>query len=213
MRAEFSPRSPLHVVLRADELVGNLRNENVYEAVRTATNVVARWASSVRLVHMSIQGSHLHLLVEATHRHALSAGMQAFQISAAKRINRAITASGHSRRKGRVFADRYHVEVLVTPTQVHHAINYILNNWRHHAEHTKLESNTWTLDRYSSAVLFRGWKEGSWSIPADYKPLAMQQPRTWLASTGWRRGGAPISCFAVPGDRRAGEFGIIEVDL
>jgi REP element-mobilizing transposase RayT len=212
MRANFSPRSPLHVVLRADHTLGNLRDDNVYEAVRCATSTVAKWAGNVRIVHMSIQSSHLHLLVEATHRFALSSGMQAFQISAAKRINRAVSI-GQPRRRGRVFTDRYHAEVLVTPTQVHHAINYILNNWRHHGEHTRLEASAWTLDRFSSAVLFRDWREGSWQIPVGYKPLVMQQPQTWLASVGYRRGGAPISCFAVPGNHRNGPPQIIEVDL
>ncbi len=36
-----------------------------------------------RLVQLSIQSTHVHLLVEAEHSWALSRGMQAFQISAA----------------------------------------------------------------------------------------------------------------------------------
>jgi REP element-mobilizing transposase RayT len=80
---------------------------------------------SCRIVHQSIQDSHLHLLVEADTRTALARGMQAFQISAAKRINAAVSNAGNwwerrrmrtkpERRKGAVFPDRYHEEIIRT---------------------------------------------------------------------------------------------------
>lgn len=33
---------------------------------------------------------------------------------------------------GRVFADRYHAEQLATPTQMQHAVRYVLTNAAHH---------------------------------------------------------------------------------
>lgn len=42
-----------------------------------------------RIVHISIQRNHLHLLVEAANRESLTAGMSSFTIRAAKAINRA----------------------------------------------------------------------------------------------------------------------------
>ena len=47
-----------------------------------------------RIVHLSIQGNHVHLLVEAENRMALARGMQAFEISAAKHINAAVSNAG-----------------------------------------------------------------------------------------------------------------------
>jgi hypothetical protein len=43
----------------------------------------------------------IHLVVEANDKLALARGMQGFQVSAARGINRA------AKRSGRVFADRY----------------------------------------------------------------------------------------------------------
>jgi len=37
-------------------------------------------SDSFRIVHISIQGNHIHLLTEATDEHALAAGMQRFEI-------------------------------------------------------------------------------------------------------------------------------------
>jgi len=40
--------------------------------------------SGPRILHVSTQRTHIHLLVEADHKDALASGMQGFQISAAK---------------------------------------------------------------------------------------------------------------------------------
>jgi hypothetical protein len=35
-------------------------------------------------------------------------------------------------RKGKVFADRYHMRILKTPTEVKNALRYVLDNrWKH----------------------------------------------------------------------------------
>ena len=86
---------------------------------------------------MSIEGTHIHLLVEADHREALSNGMRAFQGSAAKHLNAACSKAGSwwerkraarlghalpERRKGRVFSDRYHETAIASPKQARHAL-------------------------------------------------------------------------------------------
>ena len=83
-----------------------------------------------RIVHVSIQKTHLHLLVEADNKLALSRGMQSFLISAAKHINRefSVKMKLEQRRKGSVFTDRYHQEIIETPHQTHHTLTHILNN-------------------------------------------------------------------------------------
>jgi REP element-mobilizing transposase RayT len=74
----------------------------------------------VRVVEFSVQGNHVHLLVEAPDRHALARAIQGFSIRVAKGLNRMMG------RTGRVFDDRYHARVLRTPTEVRHAIRYVL---------------------------------------------------------------------------------------
>jgi len=131
-RPEFKPYHPLHVVMRVVPAVGSLRRRQLYKAIRHAT-ITAALRERIRIVHISLQRTHVHMLVEADSKHALARGMQGFQISAARHINTAL-GDGARRRRGKVFADRYHVQVITSPTQAHHAIRYILCNWRKHKE-------------------------------------------------------------------------------
>src|SRR5262249_58192322 len=82
-RPKLNARYPVHVVLRAIAAVGNLRRRVTYRAIREATLTTAR-REDFRIVHVSIQRTHIHLLVEANHKDALASGLQGFQISAAK---------------------------------------------------------------------------------------------------------------------------------
>ena len=43
--------------------------------------------AAFRVIHVSIQKNHLHLLVEAADRRALTAGMQSFAINAARALD------------------------------------------------------------------------------------------------------------------------------
>src|SRR5262249_37838089 len=97
-----------------------------------------------------------------------------------------------------VFSDRYHVRILRTPTEVKNALNYVLNNWRHHSEDRGMESMYWEVDYFSSAPTFTRWKEPSPALPTRYQPLPMQPPATWLLSIGGTKAGH-ISMDASPG--------------
>jgi hypothetical protein len=126
--------------------------------------------------------------------------MQAFQISAAQRLNRALEERAGVRRRGTVFPDRYHARVLTSPTTVRHALAYVLNNWRKHREDRA--HATRKLDPYSSAINFGGWAELAdspllYKAPDGYARLSTCLPQTWLLQRGWARAGA-ISAFAVP---------------
>ena len=203
MRPELRARHPVHIVLRAVRAVGNLRRRLTYKAVREATLTTAR-REDFRIVHLSIQRNHLHLLVEADHKGALASGMQGFQISAAKHLNAAISNTRPGpRRRGAVFPDRYHAEIVTTPTQARHALNYVLGNWRKHREDRAGVASTWKIDPFSTAVMFPGWVEYGdqpflWRGPPTYDPLVVYQPRTWLLREGYKRGGPPISVREVP---------------
>ena len=125
-----------------------------------------------------------------------------FQISAAKRINRARSRRSGERVRGQVFPDRYHVTILRSPRQVRHALAYVMNNWRRHGEDQHGIAQRWTMDPFSSAVLFDGWKEREDRpfvppLPAGYEPLLVWFAKSWLLTTGWRRHGL-ISVHEVP---------------
>ena len=169
---------PVHVVLRAREGVPRLRRRKVFEAVRRAFRVIAEKAW-FRIVHVSLQRNHLHLLVEADDRESLTRGMQSFEISLARRINRACGW------RGKLFAHRFHATAIRSPRQARNALAYVLNNWRHHGEDRATDA---ALDRFSSAVSFDGWVESTWfAIPIDYTPLPIAPAETWLLTKGWRR--------------------------
>ena len=157
----------------------------VFAAIRVATTTVGGH-DEFRIIHVSIQRTHLHLLVEANSGRALTTGMCSFLISAARQINRAIRGSG------RVF-DRYHARSLTTPREVRNCLAYVLNNWRHHGEHRHPDASRWTVDKYSTAIAFDGWKElgrgALFAVPVDYAPLVTGRPRAWLLTTGWLRHG------------------------
>jgi len=193
---------PVHVVLRAVHAVGNLRRRSVYHPIRKATRTTAR-RGDFRIVHLSIQHDHVHLLVEADDKAALASGMQGFQISAAKHLNAAISKERKGeRRRGPVFPDRYHPVVITSPTQARHALSYVINNWRKHREDRSATTRGWIIDWFSSAPLFGDWQEhGGKTVllphPPNYDPLVVHPPRTWMLSTGWKVVG-PISYSAVP---------------
>ncbi|HEX3758494.1 MAG TPA: transposase [Kofleriaceae bacterium] len=200
-RPAFKPYHPLHVVVRIAPAVGSLRRRKLYHAMRQATITVAlrEW---FRIVHISLQGTHVHLIVEAEHKAALSRGMQSFLISAARHINTAL-GDGVRRRRGKVFTDRYHVEVITTPTRARHAIFYVLSNWRKHGEDRTGLPSTWLVDPFSSAIAFPDWQElegqpWMWPIRDGYEPLVVRRPASWLLREGWKKAGDPISARAVP---------------
>jgi REP element-mobilizing transposase RayT len=193
VREVFRASEPVHVVSRILPRVGSLRRRDAYAAIREAT-ISASKRDDARIVHLSIQRTHVHLIIEAKNRTALAREMQGFLISAAKQLNRVLA------QRGTVFGDRYHATVLRTPRQVRNCVAYVLNNWRHHRED---RGRTWTLDPFSSAVCFGGWKEldGSpigFRPPPTYASLIVWFPKTWLLATGWRKHGR-IGALDVPG--------------
>ena len=204
-RPQHDPRHPVHVTTRVVGSVEGLRRRDIYFALREATIVTAK-REDFRIIHMSIQRDHLHLLVEAAGKVALSKGVRGvrgFSISAARQINKAITARGGDRRTGRVIGDRFHARVLTSPRAVRNTLSYILNNWRHHGEDLAHFTQSWKVDPFSSGAVFTGWKELEsspflWPLPPTYYPLLVFRPRTWLLCN-WDRFYPLISVRDVPG--------------
>ena len=117
----------------------------------------------MRVIAFSIQGNHLHFIVEANDTEALSRGMQGLCIRMAKALNAMM------RRSGRVFADHYHSRLLRSPSETVSAIAYVLDNHRHH-------HGEGGVDRYSSAALDDG-----------ERVKLLSRPVGWLLRVGWRR--------------------------
>jgi REP element-mobilizing transposase RayT len=205
-RPEHDPRHPVHVTMRVVGNVGGLRRRDLYLALREATIVAAK-REDFRIIHMSIQHDHIHLIVEADSKTALSKGVQGFSISAARQINKSITARGGDRRTGKVISDRFHARPLTCPRAVRNTITYVLNNWRHHGEDQSQLARSWRVDPFSSGPMFFGWKEleGSpvlWPLRSTYHPLLVWRPRTWLLQS-WGRFHPLISSREVPGTAKA----------
>jgi REP element-mobilizing transposase RayT len=193
-------RFPVHVVIRVADDVGELRTRDAYHAIRRALYASLE-RDNFRVVHLSIQRRHVHLVVEASDEKALANGMRALQISAARQLNQAVTIETGIERKGRVFVDRYHARILKTPHEVRNAIGYVLNNWRHHGEHRRAPARR--VDPYSSGVNFGGWKELDdspflYAVPDGFSRLSTSLPHTWLLRVGWMKT-PPVSVFDVPG--------------
>jgi REP element-mobilizing transposase RayT len=181
--------------MRVVKDVGRLRGHVGYRAVRRGiAAVIAR--DGFRIVHASLQSNHLHLIVEADGKRALSNGIRAFMISTARHLNVALG------RRGPVFATRYHATQLRTPRQVRHALAYVMNNWRHHGEDQRGAAQRRALvDPYSTGVLFDGWRDPPvrFDLPGGYEPLPVAGARAWLLTAGWRRHHPLIGLREVPG--------------
>ncbi len=204
-------RFPIHAVMRIEDDIRNLRKRHLYQALRWATIAVARRerhdakVGYFRIIHISIQRDHIHMIIEAGDKTALSRGMQSFQISAAKHLNAAITLKSATPRRGRVFTDRYHAELITTPRQARNTLAYVLNNWRKHREDDIGVTRSWNVDPFSTGILFEGWREREdqplfWRMRDTYEPLVVHLPKTWLLYEGWRKhGGGTIPFAFVPG--------------
>jgi REP element-mobilizing transposase RayT len=151
-RADFAARHPVHVTLRLQPGVGYLRTQSRARILLDAFEAAGK-SFGLRVVHYAILGNHLHLIVESDGKTALSRGMQALAIRAARRLN------ALQKRRGGVFADRYHAHVLGTRREVARAVRYLLGNYRRH-----------TLE----------YVEPRWDDPFAG---ALAAPRTWLLRT------------------------------
>jgi REP element-mobilizing transposase RayT len=158
--------------------VWNLRSRRSYAIIHAAVREL-RERRDLRVVDYSVQGNHLHLIVEAEGPPALASGMRALSIRLARRLNAMMG------RRGPVLEDRYHAHVLRTPAEVRNALRYVLGNFRSHAERRGEEVPAAWVDRYSSAVL----PEGLHAQGELWREPITRPARTWLLRTAARRAG------------------------
>jgi REP-associated tyrosine transposase len=154
----------LHVTTRVCGDVWNLRSQRCFRALRQALEKgCARFG--VRLVHFSIQGNHLHFIVEAPDQVALGRAIKGLLVRMARALNKVMD------RRGQVFADRYHAHLLRSPREAAQAVRYVLDNWRVHAlrDGRPLPSG---VDPYCS----RAW--------ARCSPPLVAEPQWWMLRFG-----------------------------
>jgi putative transposase len=170
--------------MRRARLLPSLRHQRIVAEMEKSLGKAS--GHRYRVVQYSVQAEHVHLLVEAADRDALSRGMQGLAVRLARAINRVV------RRRGTVWADRYHARELRSPREVRGGLVYVLMNHKKH--HVVLASRA-PLDPYSSAAWFDGFvaRAGPLAValrdtlPSDAIPVA--RPRTWLLRRGWRARG------------------------
>lgn len=185
----------------------SLRTQFVFPTIRWAIAAANRkWARGAgaagaffRICHFSIQGTHVHLIVEASSGVVLERAVRGFSIRLAKQLNRLIF------RKGPLLADRYHSLELKTARSVRNALVYVLANFRKHGHGRDGEA----VDPYSSAPYFLGFVESDELTllrtralhgpahriqtpnvsldPRSSSPVI--DPGSWLLSRGWLQHG------------------------
>jgi putative transposase len=184
-RPMLSRHHPVHVTWRMLPHVWNLRSRRSFRELSAAFAEACNRAG-FRLIHFSVQGNHLHLIVEASDEVRLSRGLQGLAVRIARRLNRLMG------RTGKVFADRFHQHVLRSPAEVAPAVAYVLGNFVVHALRRGEPVSATAPDEYSSA---RQRETG---------PPLVAPAQSWLLRGGWRRGAALETCntlFWVPTHR------------
>ena len=159
-RPPLAARFPVHVTVRMLPHVWNLRSRRSFSVIGQAIYKAAE-RFAMRLCEFSVQGNHIHLVVEAADRAALARGMKGLGVRLAKGLNRLM-----NKRSGQVLADRYHAHVLRTPSEVKRAVAYVLHNYRNPALGRGDALPPAFVDRYSSVSGEHG--------------INLPPPQTWL---------------------------------
>jgi len=177
-RARHDRHHPLHVTLRLRRGLPSLRNTATHDAILRAL-VAGSAAFGLQVVHYCVLSNHIHLICEAETARSITTGLSALVVRLARALNRIW------RRRGGVFADRFHVRPLRSPRDVRNTLAYVLQNALHHGIR-----HPGGIDPFSSARWFDGWSR---AVPAALLKAGgcpLPRPRTWLLSEGWRRHGA-----------------------
>jgi len=159
--------------------VWNLRAQRCLRPIDEALRALLD-RESARVTHFSIQGNHVHMVVEAHDRRALSSAMRSLTIRVARGLNRVMG------RRGRVLAQRYHARTLRSPTEVRNVVRYVLAN---HAKHVR---GAPLGDPWSSAPAFAEWEvlglpalAVRYALPDRGPPVSVAQ--SWLLRAGYHQ--------------------------
>ncbi len=171
-RTDVRPSQPVHVTLRMADHGWNLRSQRSFAVIHRALAALRR-RSDVRVAHFSIQGNHMHLIVETRGERALANGVRALSIRIARGLNAMMD------RRGPVFEDRYHAHVLRTPAEVQNAIRYVLGNFASHAARRGERVGAAWVDPFSSEA----GSEPRSAQPSLWPEKVTAAAGTWLLRT------------------------------
>lgn len=162
---------PMHVTMKLSAGQPSLRTKKSFNEFKKA--VIAAKDFGLRVLEFAVLGNHIHLLVEADGNAQLTSGMRSLTIRLVKNLKVK-------------FCERYHLEVLKSPTRVQHTIGYILTNAAKHMRRNQV----W--DWYSSIVVcktLRAWAqlkpELNWdrpkTVPSEFYEPMISEAQSWFA--------------------------------
>lgn len=135
-RERFERLTPLHVTMRMAKHVWNLRSWRSFRKIELALKR-AKERFETRIIHFSIQGNHVHFIIECADTTSLHRAMKGLAVRIARKMNDLMG------RKGRVIGDRYHSRVLQSERAAKIAIRYVRDN---HVKHKTTIPGSWKLD-------------------------------------------------------------------
>ena len=165
----------MHVTLRMARGVWNLRSQRGFSQVAEALRQERRVAL-LRVVAFSVQGNHVHMIVEADSTSELARRMKGFGARFAKAMNRMM-----GRPRGKVLAERYHAVPLRSPTQARNALLYVLENHARHGARSGFNALAGPDPFAGTSVI--AVARGS---PVASTPL-LSAPRSWVLRVGVAR--------------------------
>lgn len=198
-RERVGRHTPVHITIKVLPRSARLRSTRRFRAIRQAL-IKGGLRFGFRLVHYSVQSTHLHLIGEAEDTLAVSRAIKGISVRIARRLN---ALSG---RRGTVIRERYHMRLIRDRMQARRCVVYVLNNARRHAAQRGKRLSADYLDECSSARAFDGWSRrpdrrsapGCPRDPCPDLPLGVHPAKSRLLVDGWRIGGA-IDPALVPG--------------
>lgn len=171
---------PLHITIRLKQGVASLRRRSMLKQFKLASSHAKIFG--LHVIHFSLLNNHIHMIVEAKNNLGLSRGMKSLNCRLGKAIRR------DSGGQGATLAGRFHLHVLKTPTEMKHALEYVLLN---KAKHQKFIEH---IDDFSSGYSFQDWKrligtrfQGLIASQIDFRDEGLSPPRSWLCRVGWTR--------------------------
>jgi REP element-mobilizing transposase RayT len=167
-REIFERLTPALITIRSEKHVWNLRSQRSFNRLKRALSA-GRDRFGTRIIHFSVQGNHLHLIVESPNEDSLYRSMTGLNVRIARRMNSMMG------RTGRVIGERYHAAFLRSRGAAFRAVRYVRENHRKHFAPKENWREGTTTDFFSS-----------WA-----KPIELPRPKTALLK--WAEGPPLIS--------------------
>src|SRR5262249_25427934 len=174
-RPHLTGRIPVLVTIRVAAYVASLRSAPCFGVVLQAMKAAAERLGA-RIVAYAVLGNHIHLVMEAESRTALSRALIGLNTRIGKGINQ-ITGT-----QGRVIEDRPHVHQLKTPSEVKNALRYVAENARRHAERMGKKVKEFA-DRFASLGAI-DLRTAPWLAAIAVGPGLGAAPQSWLLREG-----------------------------